>query len=110
MLAFFTPSPPKILGDGTSKGLTAGNGREGAGDAERRIDGDEPKEDRRLCETGGGSIGRFEGIGVLGVEGAGEAIIAELLNGGWLLAVSSGGAGLPDDIRLAGRSIFMNFP
>jgi hypothetical protein len=29
---------------------------EGAGDAERRIAGDEPKEERRLCEVGGGCI------------------------------------------------------
>jgi hypothetical protein len=39
-------------------GITAGRGIEGAGDAERRIDGDEPKEDLRLCDVGGGFIGR----------------------------------------------------
>jgi hypothetical protein len=33
-----TPSPPK-LGDEASNGLTAGNGRDGAGDADRRIEG-----------------------------------------------------------------------
>lgn len=74
MLAFLTPRPPRRLGDETSNGLTAGKGKDGAGDAERRIEGDEPNEERRLCETGGGSIGRLEAIGVPGVEGAGEAI------------------------------------
>ena len=29
-------------------GMTAGKGIEGAGEAERRIDGEEPKDDRRL--------------------------------------------------------------
>jgi hypothetical protein len=48
MLAFFTASPPRTLGDETSRGFTAGNGNDGAGDAERRIDGDEPNEERRL--------------------------------------------------------------
>lgn len=109
MLAFLTPNPPRILGDGTSSGLTAGNGREGAGDAERRSDGEDPKEERRLCDTGGGSIGRFEVIGVPGVDGADEVIVAELLVA-WVRLVRSAGAGLLDDIRLAGRSIFMNFP
>lgn len=37
-------------------GMTAGNGIEGAGEAERRIDGDDPKDERRLCEVGGGCI------------------------------------------------------
>src|SRR6478752_4250616 len=34
-------------------GMTAGRGMEGAGEAERRIDGDEPNDDRRLCDVGG---------------------------------------------------------
>jgi hypothetical protein len=34
-------------------GLTAGKGKDGAGDADRRMDGDEPKEERRLWDTGG---------------------------------------------------------
>ena len=76
MLAFLTPRPPR-LGEETSNGLTAGNGRDGAGDADRRMEGDEPNEERRLCETGGGSMGRLEAIGVPGVEGAGEAIAME---------------------------------
>jgi putative protein kinase ArgK-like GTPase of G3E family len=44
--------------------------------------GDELKEDRRLCDIRGGSIGRCEVIGVPGVEGAGEATATELLVAG----------------------------
>lgn len=89
--------------------MTAGSGRDGAGDAERRTDGDDPNEERRLWDTGGGSIGRFEAMGVPGVEGAGEAMAIELLVG-CDLALGSCGAGLFEDIRRAGRSIFKNFP
>lgn len=82
MLAFLTPSPLRRLGDGTSSGFTAGNGKEGAGDADRRMDGEEPKEDLRLWDTGGGSMGRFEAIGVPGVDGAGDVMAAALLVAG----------------------------
>lgn len=82
MLAFLTPRPLSTPGDGTSRGLTAGSGNEGAGEAERRIDGEDPNEDRRLWDTGGGSMGKFEVIGVPGVDGAGEVIVTELLGGG----------------------------
>lgn len=51
-----------------------------AGDADRRIEGEE-NDDLRLCDTGGGSIGRFEGFGVPGVDGAGEVTVTELLGG-----------------------------
>jgi hypothetical protein len=63
------------LGDEIS-GRTAGSGSDGpgAGDAERRKDGDDPNEDRRLCEIAGGSMGRGVVRGVPGFEGAGEAI------------------------------------
>jgi hypothetical protein len=37
-------------------GITAGKGIDGAGEAERRMEGDEPNEDRRLCDVGGGCI------------------------------------------------------
>jgi hypothetical protein len=37
-------------------GITAGNGMDGAGEADRRMEGDEPKEERRLCDVGGGCI------------------------------------------------------
>lgn len=47
MLALRTPDPYKGFGD--AGGMTAGRGIEGAGDAERRIEGDEaPMDDRRL--------------------------------------------------------------
>lgn len=67
------------LGDETSRGLTAGRGMEGAGDADLRTDGEEPKEERRLCETGGGSIGKGTFMGVPGVDGPGEETARELL-------------------------------
>ena len=107
MLEFLIPRVP-ILGEGTSSGLTAGSGNDGAGDADRRMDGEEPNDDRRLCDTGGGSIGRFKPRGVPGVDGAGEVMAVELLVGGGLLVDS--GAGLLDGMRLAGKSIFKNFP
>ena len=53
-----TPSPVAwILGD--VDGMTAGSGSdpEGAGDADLRIEGEEPNEDRRLCVVMGGFIG-----------------------------------------------------
>jgi hypothetical protein len=51
MLAFFTPNPTAYGFGEASIGMTAGNGREGAGDADRRIDiaGDAaPKDDLLL--------------------------------------------------------------
>ena len=36
------------LGDEMSRGLTAGSGNDGAGDADRRIEGEDPNEERRL--------------------------------------------------------------
>lgn len=53
-------------------------------------------------------MGRFDAIGVPGVEGAGEAMAIELLCCGRL--VISGGAGLLEEIRLAGRSILRTLP
>lgn len=110
MLAFLTPSPLRTLGDGTSSGFTAGSGKDGAGEAERRIDGEEPKEDRRLWDTGGGSMGRFEAMGVPGVDGAGEVIVTEVLGGPCDRIERSGGAGLLDEMRLAGRSVLATLP
>ena len=77
MLVFLTPKPIAAfrLGD-ESSGRTAGRGSEGpgAGDAERWNDGDDPNDDRRLCEIAGGSIGRGVVRGVPGLEGAGDAM------------------------------------
>ena len=57
-------------------GRTAGSGSEGtgAGDADRRNDGEDPKDDRRLCERAGGSMGRGVARGVPGFDGEGDAI------------------------------------
>jgi hypothetical protein len=65
------------LGDDIS-GLIAGNGKDGAGDADLRKDGDDPNEDRRLEPIAGGSIGRGVVKGVPGFDGAGEAIASPL--------------------------------
>ena len=49
MAAFFTPIVPIRYGFGDfSIGSTAGRGIEGAGDADLRMEGEEPKDDRRL--------------------------------------------------------------
>jgi hypothetical protein len=76
-------------------GITAGSGSEGAGDAERRIDGDEPNDDRRLwLITLGGFIGKVSVVGVPGADGPGEPIaIAESMDV-CERKVRSGGAGL----------------
>jgi len=60
--------------------MTAGRGIEGAGDIERRIDGDEPKDDRRLCEVIGGFIGIARLFGVPGMEGTGDPMPRERLS------------------------------
>jgi hypothetical protein len=77
MLVFFTPKPIAAfkLGEEIS-GRIAGSGSEGpvAGDADRRNDGDDPNDDRRLCENAGGSIGSGVVRGVPGFEGAGDTI------------------------------------
>ena len=51
--------------------MTAGRGIDGAGETDRRIEGDDPKEDRRLCDVGGGFIGRASDCGVPGADGTG---------------------------------------
>ena len=76
MLEFLTPKPIAAfkLGEEIS-GRTAGSGSEGAaGDADRRNEGEDPKDDRRLCEIAGGSIGRGVARGVPGFEGEGDAM------------------------------------
>jgi len=93
--------------------LTAGRGRAGDGDAERRKAetedwaGDPEKEERRLVEKGGGFMGSEMDVGVPGVEGVGEGATGSET---WVDRVvvdtggMSGGAGLPD-IRRGGKSI-----
>ena len=96
-----------ILGE---LGITAGNGIDGAGEAERRIEGDDiaPKEERRLCDVGGGCIaGKARDCGVPGIEGTGEPTLSVESAANEARAPKSGGAGLFEDIRRGGRSIFV---
>lgn len=88
-------------------GMTAGSGIDGgAGDAERRIEGDEPNDERRLCDVGGGFMGRASDCGVPGADGMGEGPTADSLARNDALPPKSGGAGLFEEMRRAGRSIF----
>jgi len=96
------------LGDDIS-GRTAGSGRDGAGDAERRNEGEEPNDDRRLDWMAGGSIGSGVVRGVPGLEGAGDPI-ARLFALAFEARAISGGAGLFEDMRLPGKSILLNLP
>jgi len=92
-------------------GLTAGKGKEGAGDTDLRIDGEEPNDERRLWVTAGGFIGKARAVGVPGVEGAGDATASDDASAtNCARAAISGGAGLLEDILRAGRSILVNFP
>lgn len=88
-------------------GMTAGRGMDGAGEAERRMDGEEPKDERRLCEVGGGCIvGRASDWGVPGIDGTGEPI-AMAASAAKARPPKSGGAGLFEETRRAGRSILV---
>ena len=114
MFAFFTPSPVYGFGE-ASMGMTAGNGKEGAGDADRRIDipGDAgPKDDLLLwLITLGGFIGSANDVGVPGHEGAGDPILLAINSAGNCdLSPKSGGAGLFDDIFRPGKSILEFMP
>lgn len=91
-------------------GITAGNGIDGAGEADRRIDGDDmaPKDERRLLVVGGGCIaGRAKDCGVPGIDGTGEPTPRVESAANEARAPKSGGAGLFEDGRRAGRSIFV---
>ena len=91
-----------------SIGRTAGSGSEGAGEADLRNEGDDPNEERRLCVSGGGFIGKAKEVGVPGIEGVGAGEFGAKLGfsaRNCARCPKSGGAGLPDDMRRAGRSI-----
>lgn len=111
MLAFLTPSPTLYgLGD-ASIGMTAGRGRDGAGETDRRMDiaGEAaPKEDLRLwLIVLGGFIGKARDVGVPGQEGTGDPIAFEVGSAAnCARSPISGGAGLLEEIRRPGRSIF----
>jgi hypothetical protein len=95
--------------------MTAGRGKEGAGEADRRIDiaGEAaPKEDLLLwLMVLGGFIGRARDVGVPGHDGTGEpiALLVDSLDA-WDFRPISGGAGLFEEIRRPGRSIFKFVP
>ena len=84
--------------------MTAGRGMDGAGEADRRIAGEElPKEERLLEEAGGGGIGRAEEAGVPGAEGAGDApAFDDASDVNRPRCENSGGAGLFDVLLLLG--------
>ena len=98
---------------GEADGMTAGKGIDGLGETERcRADCPicEPNEDLRLCDVSGGFIGKANDCGVPGADGRGEPKASERASctneALWPLE-KSGGAGLFDDIRRPGRSIFV---
>jgi hypothetical protein len=90
-----------------SIGITAGSGKEGAGETERREENDDRRE---WLMTLGGFMGKAIDVGVPGAEGTGEPPAAEGVASMapridlWPM---SGGAGLCEDIRLGGRSVLI---
>lgn len=72
------------------------------------MDGEEPKEERRLCVMAGGFIGSAKDVGVPGIDGAGDPGAKAMASDAVCVRrLGSGGAGLLDDIRLLGKSIFV---
>lgn len=100
---------PDKLGE-LAVGITAGSGNDGAGETERRIEGDEPNDDRRLCDVGaGGFMGNAKLCGVPGTDCNGEPAPCERADRASVTndaRPKSGGAGEFEDIRLPGKSIF----
>jgi hypothetical protein len=85
-------------------GMTAGRGIDGAGDADRRMEGDEPNDERRLCDVGGGCIvGNASDCGVPGIEGTGDPTARPPSAMNEARPPKSGGAGLFEDTRRAGN-------
>jgi hypothetical protein len=114
ILAFLTPRFAYGFGE-ASIGMTAGNGREGAGETDRRIDtaGEAaPKDDLLLwLMVLGGFIGKADEVGVPGHDGVGDPIAVpscSVCSCG--RKPGSGGAGLLEDIRRPGKSIFIFVP
>jgi len=89
-------------------GITAGSGIDGAGEADRRMEGEDPKDVRRLCDVGGACIvGSTSDCGVPGIDGTGEPIVRAESPTNEARPPKSGGAGLLEDTRRAGRSILV---
>lgn len=105
---------PALVGSGlgeASMGMTAGKGIDGAGLTERR---DDEKDDLRLwLMMLGGFMGKATEVGVPGADGTGEPTAALVAPGmasstaSWDRWPKSGGAGLLDDMRRAGKSDFI---
>lgn len=96
-------------------GMTAGSGKEGAGETDRRMDiaGEAaPKDDFLLwLMVLGGFIGRAIDVGVPGHEGTGDPIaFPEGSYGSCGRRPRSGGAGLLEEMRRPGRSILRFVP
>ena len=99
---------------GEADGMTAGNGIvDGLGETDLLIEAAtcEPNDDLRLCDVGGGFMGKASDCGVPGADGSGEPIpvdVASCTNEARLLVgPRSGGAGLLDEIRRPGKSILV---
>lgn len=104
---------PRPDGRGEADGMTAGRGIDGAGEHDRRFEGEAlPKEDLLLCDVGGGGfIGRAREAGVPGAEGAGDpAAWDDASDVRRFRLPRSGGAGLLDVLLRAGRSILLTRP
>ena len=81
---------------------------DGAGEADRRIEGDDPNEERRLWDSAGGFMGNARDVGVPGIDGCGDPGANEEASPARCARMAdSGGAGLLEDILLLGRSIFV---
>jgi hypothetical protein len=85
--------------------ITAGSGKVGAGETERR----EENDDLRLwLTTLGGFIGNGRDVGVPGAEGTGDPIeVAESTTESCARWPKSGGAGLLEEMRRGGKSALM---
>ena len=79
MFVFRTPipRPPDKLGD--ADGITAGSGIDGLGETDLLTDC-EPKDDRLLCDVGGGFMGNASDCGVPGAEGFGEPTASDMMS------------------------------
>ena len=101
-----SPNPEACRLGELADGMTAGRGSDGAGDTDRLIEGDDPKEFRLLCDVGaGGFIGNARRCGVPGIDGTGDPATCDRASATKDALPKSGGAGELEDIRLPGKSI-----
>lgn len=114
MFAFLTPIFAYGFGE-ASIGITAGRGSEGAGDTDLRMDiaGEAAPNDDLLLWliVLGGFMGSAEDVGVPGHDGVGDPMATlDWSACSCAREPKSGGAGLLEDIRRPGKSIFMFRP